>query len=308
MKKLKKKKIDLSVIILNYNSGDFLKNCLRSVLQSEENGFKYEVIVVDNASTDGSLKKIQYSNIQSKLKIKIIKNKKNLGFAAGNNVGIKKAEGRYILFLNPDTLVRENTFKEMIKFMDSYPQAGAATCRVELPDGRLDEACHRGFPTPWNAFCHFSGLEKLFPKSKLFSGYLLGHLSLNKIHEIDSGAGAFLIVRREAGEKINWWDEDYFWYGEDLDFCYRIKQNGWRIYFVPKVKIIHFKGVSSGIKKESAKISKASKKTKIRALKASVAVMRIFYRKHYLNKYPKLINWLVMRGIDLVEKIRLWRI
>ncbi|MGB9911188.1 MAG: glycosyltransferase family 2 protein [Microgenomates group bacterium] len=302
MKKSKKEKIDLSIIILNYNSGEFLENCLNSVFSSEKNGFNYEVIVVDNASTDNSIKKIEKFKFKGLI---IIKNKKNLGFSAGNNIGVKKAKGRYLLFLNPDTLVKKNTFKEMIKFMDDHPEVGVATCRVELPNGKMDEACHRGFPTPWNAFCHFSGLEKLFPKSRIFSGYILGWKPLNEAHEIDAGAGAFLIVRREAGEKINWWDEDYFWYGEDLDFCYRIKKLGWKIYYFPKVKIIHFKGITSGIRKESQKISLANKETKIKAIKASTSAMRIFYRKHYLNKYPRFITWLVLKGIDILEKIRL---
>ena len=199
-----------------------------------------------------------------------------MGFAAGNNVGIKKAKGRYLLFLNPDTIVMSNTFREMIRFMDDNPQAGAATCRVELPSGKLDEACHRGFPTPWNAFCHFSGLEKLFPKSKIFSGYTLGWKPLDKIHEIDSGVGAFLMVRKEVGDNLNWWDEDYFWYGEDLDFCYRIKEAGWKIYYVPKVKIIHYKGVSSGIRKESQKITKVNKETRVKAIKASTQACLLY--------------------------------
>jgi len=309
------KKPDLSIVILNYNSGDFLRKCLESIGRAKKNGFEYEVIVVDNNSNDNSFKKIRNPKnpkfeIRNKLKIQnikliLIKNEINLGFAAGNNVGVKKAEGRYLLFLNPDTVVMPNTFKEMIKFMDSNSQVGAATCRVELPNGRLDEACHRGFPTPWNAFCHFSGLEKLFPRSRVFAGYVLGWERLNKVHEIDSGTGSFLVVRKEVGDKLNWWDEDYFWYGEDLDFCYRIKKAGWKIYYVPKVKIIHYKGVSSGIRKESQKLAKANKETRIRAIKASTQVMRIFYKKHYFNKYPRFLTWLVLKGINILEKIRL---
>lgn len=322
MKKLAERKPDLSIIILNYNSGDFLKKCLESIGKVKKNGFEYEVIVVDNNSSDKSLKylrslelkgyrnigenkKPKFLNFYNSIPLKIIFNKKNLGFAVGNNVGIKKARGRYVLFLNPDTIVMPNTFREMIRFMDNHPQAGAATCRVELPSGKLDEACHRGFPTPWNAFCHFLGLEKLFPKSRIFAGYTLGWKSLDKIHEIDSGTGSFLIVRRGVGDKLNWWDEDYFWYGEDLDFCYRIKKAGWKIYYVPKVKIIHYKGVSSGIRKESQKIAKANKETKIKAIKASTQVMRIFYKKHYFDKYPRFLTWLVLKGIDILEKIRL---
>lgn len=298
------KNSDLSIIILNFNTKALLRGCLRSVLKSEKNGFQYETIVVDNASVDGSAAMVRKEFSQ----VKLICSKKNLGFAAGNNLALSHISGRYVLFLNPDTIVFPNTFKEMIKFMDSHPQTGAATCRVEFPSGKLDEACHRGFPTPWNAFCHFSGLERIFPKSRLFAGYSLGWLSLNKVHEIDSGVGAFLIVRKEAGDQIGWLDEDYFWYGEDLDFCYRIKKAGWKIYYVPRVKILHYKGVSAGIRKESQKISTAAKETKIRSAKMSTEVMRIFYQKHYQDKYPQIINWLVFQGINFLEKARLAKV
>lgn len=295
-----KNKIDLSIIILNYNIRDLLRDCLQSVDRATKNNFAYETIVIDNASTDGSA-----AMIKKKFpKVRLIESKKNSGFAAGNNLGIPQAGGRYLLFLNPDTVVPPETLSVMIGFMDGNPKAGAATCRIELANGHLDDACHRGFPTPWNAFCHFSGLEKIFPKIKLFSGYSLGYLSLDSIHEIDSGCGAFLIVRRLVGEETGWWDEDYFFYGEDLDFCYRIKKAGWQIFYVPGTKIIHYKGASSGIKKHSQKISTANRETKLRSARASTQVMRIFYQKHYRDQYSKMVNWLVLKGIDLMEKIR----
>jgi len=294
------KKVDLSIIILNFNTKDLLRDCLRSVLKSEKDSFRYETIVVDNASTDGSAALVKKEFLQ----IKLICSKKNLGFAAGNNSAISHISGHYVLFLNPDTIVFPNTFKEMINFMNSHSQAGAATCRVELLNGKLDEGCHRGFPTPWNAFCHFTRLERVFPKIKLFSGYSLSHLSLKTIHEIDACSGSFLFVRREIGDSLEWFDEDYFWYGEDVDFCYRIKQKGWKIFYVPKVKIIHYKGVASGMKRQTRQISTATEETRKKALASSTEVMRIFYQKHYQKKYPKFVNWLVMRGVALLELIR----
>jgi GT2 family glycosyltransferase len=294
-------KVDLSVIILNYNTRDFLRQCLQSIKKTQ--GIAPEVMVVDNASTDGSAVMVK----ENFPEVKLIVNQKNIGFAAGNNQGVKKAKGKYILFLNPDTLVQPETLKTMVDYLKKHPRTGAATCRVELTNGQLDYACHRGFPTPWNALAYFSGLAKLFPQNKLFNGYTLNYLSLKKTHEIDSACGAFLMVRREAGEESHWWDEDYFWYGEDLDFCYRLKEKGWRIDYVPQTKIIHHKGAASGIKKHSQKIATATKKTKKRAIKASTEVMRVFFKKHYQNKYPKPIYWLVMKGIDFLEKYRLWR-
>jgi len=297
------KKPDLSIIILNYNTKDLLKDCLNSIKKAEKGKYSIETIVVDNASKDKSPEMVAQEFPDARL----IVNKKNIGFSAGNNKGIKQAKGKYVLLLNPDTIVQKKTLVTMINFMDKNKKVGAATCKIELPSGELDYACHRGFPTPWNALTYFSGLARLFPKIKIFTGYTLTHLDLNQTHEIDSGCGAFLIIRRKAGEKINWLDEDYYWYGEDLDFCYRLKQTGWQIVFVPQVKIIHHKGAASGIQKKSQKVTTATKETKIRAVKSSTRVMRVFFKKHYQEKYPRPIYWLVMTGINLLEKFRIFK-
>jgi len=296
-------KIDLSIIIVNFNTKDLLRDCLNSIKRSEIN-YGLEIIVVDNSSQDNSSLMIK----KEFKEVTLIENKDNLGFSKANNQGIKRAHGCYILLLNPDTIVSRNTLQVMVDFMKENKKVGAATCKIELTDGSLDQACHRGFPTIWNSFSYFSGLEKLFPKVKPFSGYSLSYLFKNTIHEIDSACGAFLIIRKEAGEEVNWLDEDYFWYGEDLDFCYRLKQKGWQIMFVPQVKIIHYKGAASGIKKHSQKISTADEKIKEKAIRASTEVMRIFFRKHYQNKYPKLIYKITMLGINFLEKIRLLKL
>lgn len=304
--------IDLSIIILNYNAKKFVLDCIQSIERAKKNDYLWEVIVVDNASTDGSVEAIrnfQFTRLNSAKRaifnFQIIRNKKNLGFSKGNNVAIPQAKGRYLLFLNPDTVVQSNTLSYMISFMDENPDVGAATCQLKLANGDLDEASHRGFPTPWNAFCHFFGLEQLFPKSRLFSGYALGYLSRDTTHEIDALTGAFMLVRLEAGEKVGWWDEDYFWYGEDIDFCYRLKENNWKIMYVPKVSILHYRGVSSGVKKHSQKVSTATKETRKRVARASIEAMRIFYQKHYVEKYPAPVLWLVSWGIWILEKYRL---
>jgi len=288
--------LDLSIIIVSYNTKDFLKGCLTSILSSIEGKLSYEIIVVDNASTDGSVESIKYKNI------KIIANKDNVGFSKANNQGIKISQSsKYILFLNPDTVMQDQTIEKMIKFMDANKDAGAATCKLVTLNGKIDDASHRGFPTPWNSFSHFSGLAKLFPKSKLFSGYNLGWMDLEKTHEIDALAGAFMLVRRKAGEEAKWWDEDYFFYGEDIDFCYELKQKGWKIYYVPTVFVTHYKGVSGGIKSVSKEITTASDATKKRAAKWRFAAMRIFYNKHYKQKYPWLVTKLVNVGISIKE-------
>ncbi|MBI2033148.1 MAG: glycosyltransferase family 2 protein [Candidatus Levybacteria bacterium] len=286
---------DLSIIIVSYNTREFLKKCLDAIYASDMQTFLYEVIVVDNASSDNSLGMVR----EHFKDVIVIENKENVGFSTANNKGIQKSRGRYILFLNSDAIVEKNTLSAMVKFMEEIKDAGAATCKVELVSGGLDDAAHRGFPTPWNAFAHFTGLSKIFTKTKLFSGYNLTWMDLDKTHQIDALAGAFMMVRREAGEQVGWWDEDYFFYGEDIDFCYRLKAENWKIYYVPGVRVFHYKGVSGGIKKHSQHISTADKDTKRRVTIARFDAMRIFYRKHYENKYPRVITWLVLRAIDL---------
>ncbi len=286
--------IDLSIIIVSYNTLDFLKECIESIEKNTEK-FNYEIIVVDNISSDNSVEMVKKEFPQ----VLLIESSENLGFSKANNLGVKKSKGRYILFLNPDTLVYKDSLFGMVKFMDGHKEAGAATCKLVMPDGRLDDASHRGFPNPWTSLSYFSGLSKLFPSSKLFGGYNLSFMDLSKTHEIDACAGAFMMVRREAGEKIGWWDEDYFFYGEDLEFCFRLKEKGWKIYFVPSVSALHYKGVSGGIKKVSQKITTASIETKIRATNWRFSAMKIFYRKHYQNNYPFFLTWFVMGGINL---------
>lgn len=291
--------IDLSIIIVSYNTKDLLKECVESIYKTVGD-LSFEIIIVDNASGDGTKEEI--TNPKSQIPNLIyIQNKKNLGFSTANNIGVKKASGRYVLFLNPDIVVYENTLQGMVKFMDGQAQAGAATCKLIMPNGKIDDATHRGFPTPWNSFAHFLGLAKFLGKTKLFGGYNLGFMNLSVTHEIDALAGAFMIVRREAGEQVKWWDEDYFFYGEDLDFCFMLKQKGWKIYYVPGFSVLHYKGVSGGLKKVSKEITTASKETKVRATKARFNAMRIFYKKHYADRYPWIITKLVYLGISLKQ-------
>ncbi len=293
--------VDLSIIIVSYNTKEFLKNCIKSIADNID-GLKVEIIIVDNASKDGTVGEIQNSKFKIQnynLKFKMIENKNNLGFSKANNIGVKNSNGKYLLFLNPDTIVKKSTLTRMVNFMNQYKDAGAATCKIELPNGDLDDASHRGFPTPWRAFCHFTGISKIFPNSQFFNGYHLGWKDLDKVHSIDSAAGAFMIVEREAGEKISWWDEDFFWYGDDLDFCYRLREKGWKVYFVPDCSILHYKGVSGGIKDSSQHLTTANKETKIRATKARFEAMEIFYKKHYIKNYNTIVTWFIFKIIHL---------
>ncbi len=304
------KTVDVSIIIVSFNTRDLTVECIKSIMRTFKKS-SYEIIVVDNNSEDESVKEIKrsfdsFDRTQDKSaqdKIFIIENSENFGFSKANNIGVKEASGRYILFLNSDTVVYSNTIDGMVEFMDKNKDTGAATCFVRLPNGKLDDAAHRGFPTPWRALSHFSNLSKLFRRSQLLAGYSLGHLDLNKTHEIDALAGAFMMVRSEAGEEAGWWDEDFFWYGDDLDFCYRLKEKQWKIYFVPEFEILHYKGASGGIKKHSGYASSANDETRKRAHEARFSAMKIFYDKHYQDKYPRIVRSIVLSGINLKKFI-----
>ena len=290
------RRIDLSIIIVNHNTKKLLTTCLKSIKESENRLVK-EVFVVDNASADGS------AQILEKFPgVKLIQNSKNLGFAKACNQAIRRANGRYILLLNPDTILEKNTLSEMILFMDKNPKIGVSTCRVELPNGEIDWASHRGFPTPWRSFSYFSRLSKLFPSSKLFGGYHLEYKDLKKTHEIDSPCGAFYLVQADVVKKVGLLDEDYFMFAEDLDWSYRIKQAGYKIFYYPKVKIVHHKGAASGMHKVE---SQTEKKERKKAVESFYDTMKIFYQKHYKDRYPKWLQLLVFWGIDFLKRRRL---
>lgn len=284
------KTIDLSIVILNFNTRFLLSQCLFSVAAAVKDSYSVETIVVDNASTDGSVEEIQ--KLKGKIKnLKIIRNPVNLGFAAGNNVGIKEAKGRYILLLNSDTELSANSLTGMLDFMENHENAGAATCRLELTSGQLDPACHRGFPTPWAALTYFSGLEKLFPASRIFGGYHQGYKNFSKPHLIDCPSGAFFLVRREVADKVGLLDEDFFMYGEDLDWAYRMKGQGFSIWFNPAVTVLHRK-------KQSGR-ENADPEIRNRTRKYFFETMKLFYRKHYAKKYGWFITGLILWGIKL---------
>lgn len=276
---------DLSIIILSYKSKDDLARLLPSVFASSgitftphpnplpqgERGRTGEVIIVDNGSNDGTF---EWAETQLK-DLKIIKNS-NTGFASGNNIGIKQAYGKYILLLNPDTQIQSDTLEVMLNFMEQREEVGISGCKVVKPDGSLDLACRRKFPNPWNSF------KRLFLLSR--ADYNLTYVDENLEMEIDSVMGAFLLIRRTVVDRIGLLDEEFFMYGEDIDWCWRCKEAGWKVWYYPKTFITHFKGSSS------AQIA-------FRALKWFHDAMWIFYRKHYKNKYPFILNWAVFLGV-----------
>jgi GT2 family glycosyltransferase len=226
-------------------------------------------------------------------------------------LALKQSLGKYILLLNPDTKLSLNTLKVMHNYMELNPEVGISTCRVELADGKLDGACHRAFPTPWSAFSRFIHLSKKYPTSQIFNQYNLGYLDIKTVHEIDCCSGAFMLIRKSAiigdalHDKVGFLDEDYWANGEDIDWCYRFKQSGWKVVFNPETKIIHYKGASSGTQLSTRDFSKADEKIKKKWINAFHDAMPIFYKKHYKNKYPFFVKWLVLFGVEVKRRIAL---
>ena len=237
--------MDLSIIIVNYNVRYFLDQCLHSVQQAikklEEEQLQAEVSVVDNNSVDGSAGEVR----QKFPWVKLIENRENVGFAKANNQALAVSSGRYILLLNPDTVVEEDTFSKCISFMDSHPDAGALGVKMIDGKGAFLPESKRALPTPWVSFYKMFGLSRLFPRSRRYARYHLGHLDRDQTHPVDVLAGAFMFLRKETLEKTGYLDESFFMYGEDIDLSYRISQAGYHNYYFPESTIIHYKGEST---------------------------------------------------------------
>lgn len=298
--------VDLSIIILSYNTKQLTLDAIKSIEKNypeEVASGKFEVIVTDNASPDDSLAAFREYKKTTKIKsFHPVDNGGNIGFSAGNNKGVPYAKGKYVLFLNPDTIVYPKTLTYMLDFMNAHPDVGVASCKLINKEGKMDFNCHRGFPTPWNAFCFFSGLQRMFPKSRIFAGYTQGWKDLSSNHEVDALEGAFMLMPRTVGEKVDWWDEKYFFYGEDLQFCYDIKKLGYKIYYIGEVSIMHIGGAASGIKPTSLNISKANIEGKKKVQSWRFDAMRIFFKKNYSAQYPGPLGWAISQGILFMQK------
>jgi GT2 family glycosyltransferase len=291
--------LELSIIILNYNTAALLDDCLKSLGKVRREA-DFEIIVADNGSTDSSTQMLS----EKYPGVKLVKNGANLGFAKGNNAARGLTKGEFVLFLNTDTLVKKETLAMSLAYLRKNKQVGALTCKLVLPDGTLDKDARRSFPTPWVAFTHLVlPLDGLFPKSKLFARYWYGYKSPDEVHQTDVIQGAFFLVRKEVLDNAGWFDEDYFLDGEDIDLCWKIKQLGWKIVYYPKVEIIHLKGITKGKNKKT--LRKVSLKEKMKFRMSGVNSMEIFYRKRLWPEYPLLLNYLVIVGIKLVKLQRL---
>lgn len=284
----------LAIVILNYNRADLLADCLVTIY-ADTSRCTPHVWVVDNASSDGSAAMVRRRFPQAEL----IVSPYNGGFAYGNNLALRailalpeQAAPDYVLLLNNDTLVPSGALDGLVDYLEQHPQAGVVGPKLLLPDGRLDLACRRSFPTPEVALYRMLGLSRLFPQSRRFGRYNLSYLDPNQETEVDAVVGACMLLRTSVIREVGLLDEQFFMYGEDLDWAYRIKQYGWRIVYCPAVTVWHYKRA-------------ASTRRAIPSIRAFYDAMRIFHRKHFAATSPAPLNGLIESGITVKEWIAL---
>lgn len=296
----------LAVVILNYNRADLLEDCLRSIYEHPTR-CDLSVWVVDNASSDNSAEMVRSLFPQ----VELIVSPHNGGYAYGNNLAIRTIIGAqhepttagqsfgpaladYVMLLNNDTVVPAGSFDGMVDFLESNPDVGIVGPKLILPDGSLDLACRRSFPTPEVAFYRMAGLSKLFPKSERFGRYNMTYLDPDIQCDVDAVVGACMLLRTSIIQEVGLLDETFFMYGEDLDWAYRIKQYGWRVVYYPKVQVFHYKRASST-------------RRALPSIRAFYDAMRIFHRKHFAATTPAPLNLLIELGISLREAFALGR-
>ncbi len=275
------------MVILNYNTCELLRNCLQSLRQQQGDDLRFEVCVVDNASPDGSADTVaaEFPDVA------LIRNPHNNGYSAGNNLALRQygfpqqPQARYVMLLNPDTVVPEHALAQLVRFADQHADIGIVGPKLLLEDGTLDKACRRSFPTPAVSFYRLLGLSKLFPRSARFGRYNMTFLDIDAQADIDAVVGACMLVRGEAITQVGLLDEQFFMYGEDLDWCLRIKQAGYRVVYYPSVTVQHIK--------------RAASRTSAKAQYEFQRAMWLFYKKHYQAKTARPIDALVKLGLAL---------
>ncbi len=266
---------DISICIVTYQARDLLKDCLDSIYQCPP-ASTFEIIVVDNHSQDGVIEMIrkEYPDVQ------LIENATNEGYTRPMNQALKAGSGRYLIQLNPDTLVPPEMFDRLVRFMEEHPEAGICTPKVLNRDGTLQKQCRRSAARPWDAFTYFTGLSKRYPKDRRFAGYLMTYLDENEVNAVEAVSGSCMFIRREVIRQIGYLDELFFAYQEDADFCFRARQAGWKIYYNPEAQIIHYGGQGG------------SKVEVYRSIYQWHRSYFLYYRKHLARDYFFLLNGL----------------
>ncbi len=299
--------VDLSICIITLNASTYLRNCLRSIVEqiSYLSGVgviptgeskpasppldgslpTYELIIIDNGSTDDTIPMLKADFPTAQLTV----NTKNEGFTRPLNQALHQSQGRYLLVLNPDTVVLPGTLNEMIRYMDEHGEVGVCGPKVLNRDGSLQKACRRGVSRPWAAFSYFSGLSSLFPHSKLFGGYLLNYLDEDSVQEVDGVSGSCMLIRRQVIEQVGLFDERFFAYQEDADYCFQVKKAGWKVIYLPTAKIIHYGGHGG------------SRVQPYRSIFEWHRSYYLYYQKNLAKDYFFLFNWIyyLLMGIKL---------
>lgn len=264
----------ISICIVTLNAAAYLRACLKSLAENPPQR-PTEIIVVDNHSSDGTPAMLQTEFPH----VHLIQNQENAGFARPMNQAMRQAKGTYLLLLNPDTVVLPGAIDTLVQFLEENPQAGICGPKVLNRDGTLQRPCRRGIARPWAAFSYFSGLWKVFPRSKFFGGYLLNYLDEDATHEVDGVSGSCMLIRRRLIEEIGYLDERYFAYQEDADYCFQAQKAGWKIYYVPAAKIIHYGGQGG------------SRHQPFRSIYEWHRSYYLYYRKNLAADYFFLFNW-----------------
>lgn len=272
--------MDLSIVIVNYNTKALTEQTVNSVIATT-NGIDYEIIVVDNSSNTR-----EYYN-SSDSRVKVLSKVENRGFGYACNIGANITIGRYVLFLNSDTIMQKDTLKGAVDYMDKHRDVGCLGIKTLLRDGTFDHGCKRGFPTPFNSLCYVLKLDKIFPKVKKFGGYTLNYLSQNETNEVDSVSGAFMLIPKSVIGKVGLFDESIFMYGEDIDLCYRIKMAGFKVVYYADVWMTHLKG-QSGLHTKSPVV-----------IKHFHDGIKRFYDMYYKDKHNFIVTFLMHSAINL---------
>lgn len=272
--------MDLSIVIVNYNTKALTTQTVRSVIATTE-GIDYEIIVVDNSSNTR-----EYFDMEDK-HIKILSKVENKGFGHACNTGTNIAIGRYVLYLNSDTIMKRGTLKGAVNYMDNHRDIGCLGIKTLLKDGSFDHGCKRGFPTPFNSLCYVLRLDKIFPKIKKFGGYTLNYLSIDETNEVDSVSGAFMLIPKRVLGKVGLFDESIFMYGEDIDLCYRIKRAGFKVVYYADVTMTHLKG-QSGLHTKSPLV-----------IKHFHDGIKRFYDMYYKDKHNFFVTFMMHTAINI---------
>jgi N-acetylglucosaminyl-diphospho-decaprenol L-rhamnosyltransferase len=287
--------MDVSIVILNYNTREHLRACLQSLLAEGSTSLsggsiQAEVLVVDNASSDGSAQLVETDFSW----VTLIRSLYNGGFAHGNNQAIRSAQGEAILLLNPDTLMPGGGVSALLAQLKAHPEAGIIGPKLLRPDGSMHLACRRSFPTPSIAFYRISGLSRLLPRSARFGRYNLTFVDPDRPIEVDSVCGACMLVRRTVVDRVGMLDERFFMYGEDLDWCLRTRDAGWTVRYEPSIVVQHQHGA-------------ASRKRALRTTFHFFRAMDLFYRKHYVDRYHPLVTGVVRTSIYAALGVAIFR-